>query len=89
MNPIRVLIADDHPHFRDGMHGLLGSVGDTEVVGEAATGEEAVALAADVQPDVILMDVKMPGINRIEAAGEILSAGPDTSFLVATMLEND
>jgi DNA-binding NarL/FixJ family response regulator len=89
MNPIRVLIADDHPHFRDGMHGLLGSVGDTEVVGEAATGEEAAELAADVQPDVILLDIKMPGINGIEAAGEILSADPDTGILVATMLEDD
>ena len=67
MSPIRVLIADDHPLFRDGMHGLLDSVGETEVAGEAATGEEAVALARELRPDVILMDVNMPGMNGIAA----------------------
>ncbi len=89
MNPIRVLIADDHPLFRDGMHGLLDSVEDTEVVGEAATGEEAVGLAAEVQPDVILMDIKMPGINGIEATREVVSANPAVGVLVVTMLEDD
>jgi DNA-binding NarL/FixJ family response regulator len=58
MNEIRVLIADDHPVFRDGMHGLLDSVPDTEVVGEATSGEEVVSQAATLQPDVILMDIK-------------------------------
>ena len=67
MSPVSVLIADDHPLFRDGMHGLLDSVEGTEVVGEAPTGEEAVKLAAGVRPDVILMDLKMPGNNGIEA----------------------
>ena len=89
MNPIRVLIADDHPLFRDGMHGLLDSVEDTEVVGEAATGEEAVELAAEVQPDVILMDIKMPGINGIEATREVVSTNPTVGVLVVTMLEDD
>jgi DNA-binding NarL/FixJ family response regulator len=89
MTAIRVLIADDHPLFRDGMHGLLDSVEDTEVVGEAATGEEAVGLAADVQPDVILMDIKMPGINGIEATREVLSTNPNIGILVVTMLEDD
>ena len=89
MNPIRVLIADDHPLFRDGMHGLLDSVEDTEVVGEAATGEEAVGLASEVQPDVILMDIKMPGINGIEATREVLAANPQVGILVVTMLEDD
>ena len=89
MTPIRVLIADDHPLFRDGMHGLLDSVEDTEVVAEAATGEEAVGLAADVQPDVILMDIKMPGINGIEATREVLSTNPNIGILVVTMLEDD
>jgi DNA-binding NarL/FixJ family response regulator len=89
MNAIRVLIADDHPLFRDGMHGLLDSVEDTEVVGEAATGEEAFGLAADVQPDVILMDIKMPGINGIEATREVLSTNPNIGILVVTMLEDD
>ena len=89
MSPIRVLIADDHPLFRDGMRGLLDSVPDTEVVGEAATGEEAVELAAKLRPDVILMDIKMPGINGIEATREVLSASPDIGILVVTMLEDD
>lgn len=89
MNPIRILVADDHPLFRDGMHGLLDSVEDTEVIGEAATGEEAVELAAELQPDVILMDIKMPGINGIEATREVLSANPNTGILVVTMLEDD
>ncbi len=89
MNPIRILVADDHPLFRDGMHGLLDSVEDTEVIGEAATGGEAVELAAELQPDVILMDIKMPGINGIEATREVLSANPNTGILVVTMLEDD
>ena len=89
MNPIRVLIADDHPLFRDGMHGLLDSVEDTEVVGEAATGEEAVELVAEARPDVILMDIKMPGINGIEATREVLSTNPHVGVLVVTMLEDD
>jgi DNA-binding NarL/FixJ family response regulator len=89
MTAIRVLIADDHPLFRDGMHGLLDSVEDTEVVGEAATGEEAFGLAADVHPDVILMDIKMPGINGIEATREVLSTNPNIGILVVTMLEDD
>ena len=89
MDRIRILIADDHPLFRDGMHGLLDSVADTEVVGEAATGEEAIALAAALQPDVILMDIKMPGLNGIQATREILRSSPHVGILVVTMLEDD
>ena len=89
MNDIRILIADDHPLFRDGMHGLLDSVPDTEVVGEATSGEEAVSLAATLQPDVILMDIKMPGINGITATREILATSPHIGILMVTMLEDD
>jgi DNA-binding NarL/FixJ family response regulator len=89
MDNIRILIADDHPLFRDGMHGLLDSVPDTEVVGEAATGDEAIALAASLQPDVILMDIKMPGINGIQATREIVHTSPHIGILVVTMLEDD
>lgn len=89
MDPLRVLITDDHPLFRDGMHGLLDSVPDTEVVGEAATGEEAVELAKSLLPDVILMDIKMPGKNGIEATREIVSTNPNAGVLVVTMLEDD
>jgi DNA-binding NarL/FixJ family response regulator len=89
MEPIRVLIADDHPLFRDGMHGLLDSETDTEVVGEAKTGEEAVELAEALRPDVILMDLKMPGINGIQATREVLNRSPDVGVLVVTMFEDD
>lgn len=89
MSPIRVLIADDHPLFRDGMHGLLDSVEETEVVGEAADGEEAVRLAGALAPDVILMDLNMPKKNGIEAAREILAVDPRPGILVVTMLEDD
>jgi DNA-binding NarL/FixJ family response regulator len=86
---IRVLIADDHPLFRDGMRGLLGSLADMEVVGEASSGEQAMELARELQPDVILMDIKMPGINGIEATREILHTSPRIGVLVVTMFEDD
>ena len=86
---IRVLIADDHPLFRDGMRGLLGSLPDMKVVGEASSGEQAIELARELQPDVILMDIKMPGINGIEATREILHTSPRIGVLVVTMFEDD
>ena len=86
---IRVLIADDHPLFRDGMHGLLDSVPETEVVGEAASGEEAITLAENLQPDVILMDIKMPGTNGLQAMREILHTSPHIRILIVSMLEDD
>jgi len=88
-NKIRVLIADDHPLYRDGMHGLLDSVPDTDVVGEAASGEEAITLAEHLQPDVILMDIKMPGINGLQAMREILNTSPHIRILIVSMLEDD
>jgi len=86
---IRILIADDHPLYRDGMHGLLDSVPDTEVVGEASTGEEAINLAENLQPDVILMDIKMPGINGLQAMRDILNTSPHIRILIVSMLEDD
>ncbi len=89
MDRICVLIADDHPLFREGMHGLLDSVADTEVLGEATTGAEVIAQAKTLQPDVILMDIKMPGLNGIEATRAIVAASPHISILMVTMLEDD
>ncbi|HEY8283531.1 MAG TPA: response regulator transcription factor [Chloroflexota bacterium] len=86
---LRILIADDHPVFRYGMKALLQSVTGAEVVGEAATGEETIALAESLHPDVILMDIKMPGTNGIEATRRIVRAQPDIGIVVVTMLEED
>jgi DNA-binding NarL/FixJ family response regulator len=89
MEQIRILIADDHAPFREGLHALLLAAPDCEVIGEAATGEEAVSLAAALQPDVILMDINMPGINGIEATRHILYTSPHISILVLTMFDDD
>jgi DNA-binding NarL/FixJ family response regulator len=87
--PLRVLIADDHPLFRHGIQALLSATPDMEVVGEASTGEEAMVLAATLQPDVILMDIQMPGVNGVEAARQILRASPQARILMVTMFEDD
>jgi DNA-binding NarL/FixJ family response regulator len=89
MEPIRMLIADDHPLFCDGVRALLDSVADAEVVGEAMTGEEAIQLAEELQPDVILMDIQMPKINGIEATREILRMSPHVGVLIVTMFEDE
>lgn len=89
MEPLRVLIADDHPLFRDGMRGLLATQPDMEVAGEATSGEEAVALAAELSPGVVLMDIKMPGLGGIEATRRILRENPSMRVLVVTMFEDD
>jgi DNA-binding NarL/FixJ family response regulator len=89
MEPIRVLIADDHLFFREGVRVLLDSVPETEVVGEASNGDEAMAKAATLQPDVILMDLHMPGLNGIEATRHILRTSPHIGVLVVTMYEDD
>ncbi len=87
--PIRVLIADDHPLFRSGMRALLIADQGTELVGEATTGEEAIALAEECQPDVVLMDLQMPDLTGIEATRRILRTSPNTRILVVTMFEDD
>jgi len=69
---VHVLIADDHPLFREGMRGRLDRMGDITVVGEASDGDEAVRLSRELEPHVVLMDIKMPGLNGIEATREIL-----------------
>ncbi len=86
---IRVLVADDHPVFRYGMRAMLGAEPDFELVAEATDGEEAVAQALELEPDVILMDINMPKTNGIEAARKVLEARPDTAILMLTMFEDD
>ena len=89
MAPLRVLIADDHPLFRGGLRALLSTVPDTAVVGEATTGDEAIALAAELQPDLIVMDLQMPGVFGIDATRRILDTSPRIGILVVTMFEDD
>jgi DNA-binding NarL/FixJ family response regulator len=86
---LRVLVADDHPVFRFGMRALLSAHVDCEIVGEASTGEEAVALASELGPDVVLMDLNMPGVNGIEATRRIVATAPEVGILIVTMLEDD
>ncbi|MDP9379836.1 MAG: response regulator transcription factor [Chloroflexota bacterium] len=86
---IRVLIADDHPLFRSGMRALLAADPDTKLAGEATTGEEVTALAAELQPDIVLMDLHMPGLSGIDATRRVLQTSPNTRILVVTMFEDD
>jgi DNA-binding NarL/FixJ family response regulator len=87
--PIRLFIADDHALFREGMRALLAATPDIVCVGEAATGEDAVGLIEAAQPDVVLMDIHMPGINGIEATRRILRGNAVTGIIMVTMLEDD
>ena len=89
MGPTRVLIADDHRFYREGVRALLADARDVEVVGEAASGDEAIARAEALQPDVVLMDLKMPGLNGIEATRRIVGASPHVGVLVVTMYDDD
>lgn len=87
--PVRVLVADDHPLYREGLVGLIGTTGDLIVAGQAADGAEAVRLAAELSPDVVVMDVTMPVLNGIEATRRIVAAAPRIRVLMLTMLEDD
>ena len=95
MSQLRILLADDHPVFRYGVRALLESTPEVEVVGEVTTGEEAIALAESLQPDVVLMDLQMPGakgapnVNGIDATRRIVQTSPHIRVLVVTMFQDD
>ncbi|GAA1807430.1 response regulator transcription factor [Agromyces neolithicus] len=86
---IRVLVADDHPIVRAGIVGLLSAAVDIEVVGEAADGLDAVRLAAELDPDLVLMDLRMPGLGGAEATARIIAERPVAKVLVLTTYETD
>jgi DNA-binding NarL/FixJ family response regulator len=86
---IKVLIADDHPVFRSGLRALLETDPALTVVGEAATGVEAVASATRELPDVVLMDLHMPELDGVVATGQIVAARPEAAVLVLTMFDDD
>ncbi|MEU8364597.1 response regulator transcription factor [Nonomuraea sp. NPDC048882] len=86
---VRVLIVDDHPIVRQGLCAVLSAQPDFAVVAECGTGEEAVALAADAGPDVVLMDLRLPGLGGVEATERIVAAGSATAVVVLTTYDSD
>ena len=89
VEPFGVLVADDHPLYREGLVGLIRTTGDLTVVGQASDGAEAVRLAAELAPDVVVMDVNMPVLNGIEATRRIIAAAPQTRVLILSMLDDE
>jgi DNA-binding NarL/FixJ family response regulator len=86
---VRVLVADDHRLFRDGVRALLAVTPDIEIVGEAADADAATALALQLRPDVVLMDLQMPGGGGLAATARVVDGAPDVAVLVLTMFDDD
>ena len=86
---IRVLLADDHPVYRDGLAGLLSATTDLTVVGQASTGRRAVTMAESLTPDVVVLDLNMPELNGVDAARQIVATAPHTAVLILTMYDDD
>lgn len=89
MTPIRVLIVDDHPAIRAGVRSLLDLADSIEVVGEASTGDEAVTLTAGLEPDVVIMDLRLPETGGVDATRRVIRQRPSVAVLVLTMVEDD
>jgi NarL family two-component system response regulator LiaR len=89
MEPITVLLADDHPVLREGMRNLLEQERDIRVVAEAGNGHEAVAAVRAFKPDIVLMDVVMPRLNGIEATKQIKRTDPTTAVLILSAYDDD
>ena len=87
--PVRVLIVDDHPVVRTGLVGMLAGEADIEVVGEGASGSDAVRLAAELAPDVVLMDLRMPDLDGVSATRQIVAGGPGPRVVVVTTYDTD
>jgi DNA-binding NarL/FixJ family response regulator len=87
--PIRIIVADDHPVVRGGLVALLRTIPSLDVVGEAADGETAVRLTHEHRPDVVLMDVRMPGMDGVEATRQIREQTPESRVLILTMYDDD
>lgn len=88
-DPIRILIVDDHPLFRAGVAHSLGVEPDFEVIGQAENGEDGIELAKTLRPDVVMLDVSMPGIDGIATAARIAAALPETRIIMLTVSENE
>ena len=88
MEPIRILLADDHTLFRKGIRTILEQMEDVQVEGEAASGQEVIALANELVPDVILMDIKMPVLSGLEATRHILQENPHIGIILVTMFDD-
>lgn len=88
-DPIRILVADDHPVVRDGLVAVLGTQPDFEIVGEVGTGTEAVERALALRPDVVLLDLEMPGLDGVEATRRIGERAPATRVVVFTAFDRD
>jgi DNA-binding NarL/FixJ family response regulator len=87
--PVSVLVVDDHPVFREGFAALLASIDEVDVVGTAATGEEALARVAELRPQVVVMDVQMPVLDGVEATRRLTAEDPEVGVVVLTMSEDD
>ena len=86
---MRVVVADDHPVFRDGLRLAVQAAPSLELVGEVSNGADAVAAVGELRPDVVLMDLQMPGLNGVEATRQIVAAHPETAVVVLTLLDDD